>query len=49
MRAIRYDRYGPAEVLRPVDLPEPVAQRGQLVSALRPGIVAFTDNPERLS
>jgi NADPH:quinone reductase-like Zn-dependent oxidoreductase len=31
VRAIRYDRYGPPETLRLVDIPEPVAQRGQVL------------------
>ncbi|MFI5843100.1 NAD(P)-dependent alcohol dehydrogenase [Catenuloplanes sp. NPDC051500] len=35
MRAIRYDRYGPPEVLRSVHVPEPVAERGQVVVRVR--------------
>ncbi|MDR7280642.1 NADP-dependent oxidoreductase [Catenuloplanes atrovinosus] len=31
MRAVRYDRYGPPEVLRVADVPEPVAGPGQVL------------------
>jgi NADPH2:quinone reductase len=43
MRAVSFDRYGPADVLRVVDVPEPRPQRGQVAIAVEFAGVNFAE------